>query len=53
MLAALGVVATGTAWPDLIVAAGMGLLGLSAARQVIMQARAELASHPEVRRAHA
>lgn len=53
MLAALGVVGTGTAWPDLIVAVGMGLLGLSAARQVIAQARVELASTQEVRRAHA
>ena len=53
MFAALGVFGTGTAWPDLIVAAGMGLLGLSAARQVIAQARAELANNPEVPRAHA
>lgn len=53
MLAALGVVGTGTAWPDLIVAAGMGLLGLSAARQVITQARSELASTSEGHRAHA
>lgn len=53
MLAALGVAGTGTAWPDLIVAAGMGLLGLSAARQVITQARSELASTSEGRRAHA
>jgi Co/Zn/Cd efflux system component len=42
MLAALGVVGTGTAWPDLIVAVGMGLLGLSAARSVIGQATNEL-----------
>jgi Co/Zn/Cd efflux system component len=53
MLAALGVFGTGTAWPDLIVACGMGLLGLSAARQVVKQARAELATVHEVRRAHA
>ncbi len=53
MLAALGVVGTGSAWPDLIVAVGMGLLGLSSARQVIAQARAELASTKELRHAHA
>lgn len=53
MMAALGVVGTGTAWPDLIVAVGMGLLGLSAARQIIAQARTELATAQEVRRAHA
>lgn len=52
MLAAFGVFGTGAAWPDLIVAAGMGLLGLSAARQVIAQARTELASTSEGRRAH-
>jgi Co/Zn/Cd efflux system component len=44
MLAALGVVGTGTAWPDLAVAAVMGVLGLSAARSVIGQARRELAA---------
>lgn len=44
MLAAIGVSSTGSAWPDWIVATGMGLLGLSAARQVIVLARAELAS---------
>jgi Co/Zn/Cd efflux system component len=53
MLAALGVAGTGTVWPDIIVAGGMGLLGLSAALQVIVRARAELVSVPEVRRAHA
>ena len=53
MMAAVGVVGTGTAWPDLTVAVGMGLLGLCAARQVIAQARVELASTREVRRAHA
>lgn len=53
MFAALGVFGTGTSWPDLIVAAGMGLLGLVAARQVVTQAHAELASASEKRRAHA
>ena len=42
MLAALGVFGTGTAWPDIVVAAIMGLLGLSAARIVVTRARAEL-----------
>ena len=44
MGAALGVFGTGSAWPDLAVAAVMGLLALSAARSVIVQARAELRS---------
>ena len=44
MLAALGVFGTGAGWPDLLVAAVMGILGLSAARSVIMQARRELKS---------
>jgi Co/Zn/Cd efflux system component len=42
MAAALGVFGTGTAWPDLAVAAVMGVLGLAAARSVIAQARSEL-----------
>lgn len=42
MAAALGVFGTHTGWPDLAVAAVMGLLGLSAARSVIAQARGEL-----------
>jgi hypothetical protein len=33
---------TGSAWPDLAVAAVMGVLALSAARAVIAQARREL-----------
>jgi Co/Zn/Cd efflux system component len=44
LLAALGVFGTGTAWPDLLVAAGMALLALSAALQVLRQARGELAA---------
>jgi Co/Zn/Cd efflux system component len=43
MLAALGVLGTGMVWPDLAVAIIMAALGLSAARNVIAQARAELA----------
>ena len=42
MAAALGVFGTGSAWPDLIVAAVMGILALTAARSIIQQARAEL-----------
>jgi Co/Zn/Cd efflux system component len=42
MAAALGVFGSGTAWPDLAVAAGMALLALTSAASVTMQARAEL-----------
>ncbi|MBY0271678.1 MAG: cation transporter [Burkholderiales bacterium] len=47
MLAAIGVFGTGSAWPDLAVAAIMGTLALSAARTVIGEAQLELqnASH--------
>jgi Co/Zn/Cd efflux system component len=44
MTAALGVFGTGSAWPDLAVAAVMGVLALTTARSVIQQARAELRS---------
>lgn len=43
MLAALGVFGTGSAWPDLFVAAVMALLALSAGFTVVRQARRELA----------
>lgn len=49
MVAALGVFGTGSAWPDLAVAAVMATLALTASRAVIGQARAELrpaAAHP-------
>ena len=46
MAAALGVVGTRSAWPDLAVAAVMGVLALSAARAVIQQAWAELRPVP-------
>ena len=46
MLAALGVFGTGSAWPDLAVAAVMATLALSAGWQVVRQARAELAGEP-------
>jgi len=42
MLAAFGVFQTGSGLPDLLVATVMGLLGLSAARTVILQARSEM-----------
>lgn len=42
MLAALGVLGTGSGWPDLVVAAVMGTLALTAARSVIRQAWAEM-----------
>ena len=44
MLAALGVFGTGTAWPDLIVAALLALLGISGGIQIVRQARRELGS---------
>ena len=40
--AALGVAGTGTAWPDLLVAAVMAVLALGAARHVLATARGEL-----------
>lgn len=42
MAAALGVFGTGSAWPDLAVAAVMATLALTAAHAVVSQARAEL-----------
>ncbi len=41
-MAALGVFGTGTAWPDLLVAALMAGLALHGGWQVLMQARGEL-----------
>jgi Co/Zn/Cd efflux system component len=43
ILAAVTVYGTGTGWPDFAVAAVMAMLGLSAARSVLVQARRELA----------
>lgn len=48
MLAAAGVFGTGQGWPDLIVAALMATLALSAGWSVIRQARKELASVAQV-----
>ena len=42
LLAALGVFGTGTLWPDAVVAAVMGGLGLSGGWQIVTQARGEL-----------
>ena len=42
LIAAAGVSATGTVWPDIAVAAMLAVLGLSSGRIVIRQARAEL-----------
>lgn len=43
MVAALGVFGTGTAWPDLIVAAIMGSLAITAGISVIRHARSDIA----------
>lgn len=48
MLAALGVFNTGSGLPDLFVAGVMGVLGLTAARSVILQARGEMNAAPAV-----
>ncbi|AEG92261.1 cation transporter [Ramlibacter tataouinensis] len=45
LAAALGVFGTGTAWPDLAVAAVMAALAISAGWTVARQARRELATH--------
>lgn len=42
ILAALGVLGTGTAWPDFAVAIGIAVLALTAARSVIVQSLAEI-----------
>lgn len=46
VLAAAGVFGTGTAWPDLIVAAIMAALGIWGGVQIIAQARKELGTRP-------
>lgn len=46
LLAALGVWQAGSGLPDLFVASVMGVLGLTAARSVIVQARAEMSAGP-------
>ncbi len=52
MVAALGVLGTGSAWPDLIVASLMASLALQAGLQVLRQARAELSSETANSSAH-
>ena len=42
LLAALGVFGTGVGWPDIAVASIMAVLGLSAARDIMVRARAEM-----------
>lgn len=44
IIAAAGVVATSSGWPDLVVALGMGLLAIFSAREVIIDANRELKS---------
>lgn len=53
LLAALGVVGTGAGWPDILVASVMGVLGLTAARSVIIQARGDLKRDAQAERAAA
>jgi Co/Zn/Cd efflux system component len=48
LLAAFGVFGTGTGWPDIIVAAIMGGLGLWGGWQIVSQARSELRPVPAV-----
>ena len=52
MLAALGVFGTGSGWPDILVAAVMGVLGITAARSVIIHAREELRAHGPAHASH-
>ncbi len=49
LLAAIGVFGTGTGWPDIIVAAIIGGLGLSGGWQIVRQARGELYSESAAR----
>lgn len=53
IIAAAGVFGTGTAWPDLLVAAAVSMLALWSSVSVVRQARAELAAHRPARGAHA
>jgi Co/Zn/Cd efflux system component len=46
LVAALGVFGTGTAWPDLIVAAIMAGLGLTASITVVRQSLREMRAQP-------
>jgi Co/Zn/Cd efflux system component len=42
LLAAVGVFGTGAAWPDIVVASIMAVLGVSAAREIVGRARHEM-----------
>ncbi len=53
MLAALGVFGTGASWPDLVVGAIMGVLGVTAAVSVVRHSRQELAAARHTRMAPA
>lgn len=53
MAAALGVFGTGTAWPDIAVAAVLAALGVSGGVQIILKARAELQEVAAERAQHA
>lgn len=44
LIAALGVFGTGSGWPDLAIAAALGILALSAAQSVVRQSLLELKS---------
>lgn len=47
IIAAVAIVGTGTAWPDLVVAAIMAILALSSSWQVLRHARSELINSPQ------
>lgn len=47
VLAAAGVFGTGTAWPDLVIAGAMAVLGIWAGWQIVSQARGELREDAE------
>jgi Co/Zn/Cd efflux system component len=49
LLAAIGVFGTGSGWPDVVVAAVMGGLGLSGGWQILSQARGELRAENSAR----
>lgn len=45
IFAALGVLGSGTAWPDFVVAVAIAALALTSARSVVMQSLAEIREH--------
>jgi Co/Zn/Cd efflux system component len=47
ILAAAGVFGTGSLWPDVLVAAGLSILNVTAARSIVMHAHQELHGHRE------